>query len=133
MRVNPFDHEALRAQIQSQKDHSWDLERDVPWEKGIDKECFLLPLDEDSIVFPGASAEQRLALSQYTGLVINATISEMEAVIHKLKDSAWRSVLKSYPVNPEMIELGELFFSEEGKHSELFSRVTPRSSALNGV
>lgn len=79
-------------------------------------------MDDDAIAFPGASREQQLALSQLMGLIVNATISEMEDVAHKIRDIAWRKQLDDYPVNPEMIALGEQFFEEEAKHSQLFRR-----------
>jgi hypothetical protein len=122
MRANPFDYAALRAQIRWQRERTWDLERGIAWEIGVDHSRCFLPLDQDAIAFPGASEEQRLVLSQYLGLVINATISEMEGVIHKLKDVAWNQVLRRFPVNPEMWELGELFFEEEIKHARMFGR-----------
>lgn len=117
-----LDDVSLAAQIELQKKHAWDLEKDIDWKMGVDPEKFLLPLDADAIAFPGASESQRLALSQLMGLVINATIAEMEDVIHKLKDSAWNGLLRKYPVNPEIRELGELFFEEERKHSRAFDR-----------
>ena len=119
---NPLNDEALSAQIESQKKHAWCLEQDIPWEKGVDLNRFLLPLDQDAIAFPGANAEQRLALSQLMGLIINATIGEMEKVIHKLREVAFENILREYPVNPEMWELGDLFFKEEAKHSAAFAR-----------
>ena len=122
MRANPFDYVQLREQIRWQKERSWDLDKDIDWKMGIDPAKFLLPLDQENIAFPGASPEQRLALSQYLGLVINGTIAEMEGVIHKLRDVAWAEILRQYPVNPEMWELGELFFDEETKHARMFGR-----------
>lgn len=133
MRADPFDFAALRQQIQWQRTRAFDLERDIAWEKGIDLSRSFLPLDHDAIAFPGATESQRIALSQYLGLVINGTISEMEAVIHKLKDVAWHSVLRSYPVNPEMFELGELFFDEEVKHSRMFGRYNEHFCKASGV
>ncbi len=117
-----FNEEVLSEQIKRQKKHAWDLEKSIDWEKGVDPSKYLLPIDEDAVAFPGASDEQKLALSQLLGLVINSTISEMEDVITKLRDTAWLRVLRSYPVNPEMWELGDLFFEEERKHSYAFAR-----------
>ena len=88
----------------------------------MDTSKFFLPLDDQSIAFPGASSEQQLALSQFMGLVVNATISEMEDALPKMKSSGWAKVLREYPVNPEMTDLGELFFEEEAKHARAFSR-----------
>ncbi len=133
MRADPFDYAALRAQIQWQKERTWDLDTGISWEMGIDLTRDFLPLDSDAVAFPGASEEQRRALSQYLGLVINGTISEMEGVIHKLKDVAWNQVLRRYPVNPEMWELGELFFEEEIKHSRMFGRYNEEFCKASGV
>ncbi|MBI1861465.1 MAG: diiron oxygenase [Deltaproteobacteria bacterium] len=112
----------LSNQISRQKKYAWDLERDLPWELGVDPDKFLLPLDENAIVFPGLDDELRLALSQFAGLFVNTAISEMEGVIDKLRDCAWRECLRRNPVNPELETLGELFFDEELKHSRLFKR-----------
>jgi hypothetical protein len=95
---------------------------DFDWQLPIDTNRYFLPIDDDAIAFPGANAEQRVVLSQLLGLVINATISEMEVVANKLKDVAWRQILRDYPVNPEMFDLGEQFFDEEAKHAALFQR-----------
>lgn len=119
---NPLNHAALASQVRRQEKYAWNLESDIPWEIRVDPSRELVPLDKDAIFFPGASAEQRLAISQLMGLVINSTIAEMENVITRLKDSGWANILRSYPVNPEMWELGELFFQEEAKHAIAFFR-----------
>lgn len=122
MRTNPLNASELRQQVKWQRERTWDLDKDIPWNRGIDFTKFFLPLDENNIAFPGATAEQQRVLSQFVGLFINATIGEMEGVIHKLKDAAWNQVLRQNPANPEMLELGELFFQEEYKHSLAFNR-----------
>jgi hypothetical protein len=119
---DPLDAEALARQIEFQRRHAWNVERDLPWSLGIDAAKCLLPLDEEAIAFPGASPEQRRIISHWMGLVVNTTIAEMENVIHKLREIAWDRILRSYPVNPEMRELGELFFEEETKHARAFTR-----------
>jgi hypothetical protein len=116
------DYERLRQQLADQKKHVWDIDRDIPWELGVDTNRFFLPLDDDSVAFPGANPKQRRALSQLMGVIVNTTISEMEDVAHKIRDVAWRQVLDQYPVNPEMYHLGEQFFEEEAKHAQLFRR-----------
>lgn len=131
--VNLFDAQSLSRQDQIQEDHGWDLEKDIPWATPIDFKKPLLPLDVDALVFPGASAEQRLVISQYLGLVINSTISEMEGVIHQLKHSAWDKWLEEFPVNPEMRTLGERFFEEEAKHSIAFGRYNELFVAQAGL
>lgn len=122
MRVDPFDYAGLREQIRWQREKAWTLENGLPWHVGVREDRYCLPLDEDSVAFPGLSEEQRVVMSQFFGLGVNATIAEMEGVIHKLKDVAWSQVLRRYPVNPEMRELGELFFEEELKHARMFGR-----------
>jgi hypothetical protein len=122
MHVDPLDYEALREQIRWQREKTWSLEDGLPWSRGVDPDRYCLPLDDDAVAFPGLAEAQRVVLSQYLGLVVNGTIAEMEGVIHKLKDVAWGRLLRRYPVNPEMRELGELFFEEELKHARMFGR-----------
>lgn len=129
----PWDEGYLAAQVASQKRFAWDLERDFDWNTGIDLGKPCLPLDDDAITFPGASAEQRLALSQFFGLLVNGAIAEMEAVILRLKEAAWASPLRRFPVNPEMEELGELFFEEEIKHARAFFRYNDRFCDQMGI
>lgn len=120
--TDPLDYEALSRQVRLQRKLAWDIEKDIPWELGVDAHKPLLPLDDHSIAFPGASAEQALALSQLMGLIVNSTISEMEDALPKLKHAGWMRLLKEFPVGPEMVELGELFFDEEAKHAKAFSK-----------
>ncbi|HXH75589.1 MAG TPA: hypothetical protein VNJ08_11520 [Bacteriovoracaceae bacterium] len=130
---SPFDDEALHLQLLVQKKHGWDLENDIPWDLGIKTDAFLAPLDEDALVFPGASAEQRIVISQLLGLMVNQTISEMESSMPKLKLLAWENKLKAYPVNPEMFELGELFYEEERKHALSFIRYQELFCKTNNI
>ena len=117
-----YDPQALALQVKRQKKYAWDLEKQIPWHLGVDTSRYLLPLDVDAIAFPGASPEQRLAISQLLGLIVNSTIAELEDVITKLRHTCWNEILRSYPVGPELVELGELFFEEEQKHSKAFHR-----------
>lgn len=119
---DPLDEVSLRNQIRSQKTHAWDLDTSLAWGKGIDLAKPFLPLDADAIAFPGISNEQRLALSQMVGLIVNKAIAETESVIHKLREVAWQRSLRQFPANPELEELGHLFFEEELKHSAAFNR-----------
>lgn len=130
---NPFDEHKLGNQARSQRHHAWSLEEDIHWSQGIDLSKPFLPLDADAIAFPGADKDQRLALSQWMGLVINSTVSEMESVINMLRDSAWARVLRNYPINPEMEELGVLFFEEEEKHSRAFNRYNQLFCEQEGI
>jgi hypothetical protein len=124
---------SLEKQVALQKENTWDLEDDIDWSQGVDLSKYFLPLDKDAIAFPELTAPQRLALSQLMGLVINATIGEMEGVIDRLRDVAWEELLRRYPVNPEMRELGELFFEEEQKHARAFARYIEVFCATTGV
>ncbi len=130
---NPLNDAVLRAQIRSQLKHRWDIEKDIDWKTPVDTSRYLVPLDRDAVVFPGASAEQRLALSQLLGLLLNATIGEMEDAILKLRDVAWEQCLRVRPVNPEMLALGDLFFEEESKHSATFARYIDKFCESTGV
>ncbi len=123
----------LEKQAALQRDNSWDLDRDIDWSRGVDLGKYLLPLDRDAIAFPNLGASQRLALSQLLGLIINATIAEMEGVIDRLRDVAWDQLLRRFPVNPEMRDLGELFFEEEQKHAQAFCRYIDVFCASSGV
>lgn len=128
-----YDDVSLEKQASLQRDHTWDLERDIPWAQGVDVSKYFLPLDADAIAFPGLSSEQRRVFSQFLGLLINATIAEMEAAIDRLKQVAWADLLRRYPVNPEMEALGELFFEEEKKHARAFVRFQETFCAQTGV
>lgn len=119
---NPYHSDALAKQIDLQRAHAWDIDNDIPWHLGVDQSKYLLPLDEDAIAFPECNPQQRLVLSQMMGLIINATISEMEGSLKCVRAEAWEAVLNDYPVNPEMRELGEMFFAEEEKHAQVFQR-----------
>lgn len=130
---DPFDYPSLARQIALQKRSAWDLSNDIPWQLGIDLDKSFLPLDDEALAFPGASAEQRLALSQWMGLVVNATIAEMEDALPKLRLSGWQRILEEYPVGPEMWELGDLFFEEEAKHSQAFSRYLTMFAETTGI
>ncbi len=138
MTANPmtptlYNDQSLAKQALLQRDHTWDLDADIQWSRGVDLSKYFLPLDADSIVFPGLDVEARRTLSQYLGLVVNATIAEMEGVIDRVRDPAWDTLLRRYPVNPEMRELGDLFFEEERKHARAFGRYIEAFCAQSGV
>ena len=120
--IDPFDYTEIAQYLKQQRKAAWDVDTCVDWSMGVDPTKQLLPLDDTSIAFPGASAEQVLALSQLMGLIVNSTISEMEDCLPRLKKFAWDDVLKDYPVGPELRELGEQFFAEEAKHAKAFKR-----------
>ena len=130
---NPYNSETLGRQIALQKARAWSIDDDIPWKQGVDVHKFLLPLDDEAVAFPGATDVQRLALSQLMGLIINATIAEMETSLKTLRRDAWELVLDSYPVNQEMRELGELFFIEELKHAQAFARYNTHFCRSMGI
>lgn len=121
-RLNLDSPAAISKQLHMQRKHAWDLEASIDWQRGIDISRPLLPLDSSAIAFPGASEEQRLAISQFVGLAIAATIFELEELLIRLKGDALGIVHRQRPVGPEFEELGELFFEEERKHSLAFQR-----------
>ncbi|MCX6124978.1 MAG: hypothetical protein NTV34_09560 [Proteobacteria bacterium] len=134
MRVtDPFDHVAMEDHLLLQQKAAWDLETCVDWSVGVDPSKFLLPLDDSAVAFPGASVEQKCALSQLMGLIVNATISEMEDCLPRLKHWAWDLVLSRYPVNPELVALGEQFFLEEAKHAAAFKKYLTAFCSAVGV
>ena len=105
----------------------------MDWTRGVDPTRKLLPLDDAAIAFPGASPEQELALSQLMGLIVNSTVSEMEDSLPNLKYAGWERILRNYPANPELWELGELFFEEEAKHARAFSRYLDVFCQASGI
>jgi hypothetical protein len=102
--------------------NSWSFEEDINWSGGIKHSKMLLPLDKNNIIFPKASDEQKLAISQFMGLIVASTISQLEAVAIRLKGPTWDKPLRKFPVNPEFRELGEEFYDEEMKHSKAFDK-----------
>jgi len=117
-----YDPQALALQVKRQQKYAWDLETQIPWRIGVDTDRYFLPIDSDAIAFPGASEEQKLAISQLLGLIVNSTIAELEDVITKVRYDCWSKIIRNYPIGPEIKDLGELFFEEEIKHSKAFNR-----------
>ena len=127
-----YDEQALNHQKKLQSDHAWDLETSIDWTHPIDISKPLVALDENALFFPGISEEQRVVVSQAMGLVIVVCICEMEDCLLRFKKECWGDIYEKYPVSPEFIELGELFFEEESKHTTAFHRYLSKfSKALN--
>ncbi len=120
--ISIFDRIGLQKQIDLQRSSGWDLQTDFQWSKGVDLERSFAPLDSDNMAFPGASTEQAVALSQLMGLMVNETISEMECSLPRMKYHGWEKLLAQFPANPELHELGEIFFAEEEKHAKSFQK-----------
>jgi len=129
----PDDEIALTKILERQKKLSWDFEASIPWSGGIDLTKPFVPLDHDNFLFPDASPEQRLAISQYLGLVIAQTFGEMETALIQTKEVVWRKNLDRYPISPEFEALGEQFFTEEEKHSRMFKRYLKAFAKETGV
>lgn len=120
--LNFHDENRLIKMSQNWRDHNWDPEASIDWSAGIDFNKPLVSLDEHAFFFPGASKEQRLAISQMMGLLIAASIFEMEESLIRIKSECFLKPFDRYPVGPEFLNLGEQFFAEEVKHSEVFKR-----------
>ena len=131
--LDPFNYTKLAKQITVQRKLNWDLEQDINWSQGVDMSKTFLPLGEIEELFPDASLEQFIALSQWLGLAVNCAISEAEDALPELKQKVWRDVLDEFPVNPEMYELGEMFFEEEAKHSKAFKRYQSTFCQSQGI
>lgn len=117
-----YNEELLENLICQQKHMAFDEELSFDWNLGVDISKPLVPLDKNNIAFHNVTKEQRLVISQYMGLVMAATFSELEIAMQRLKDICWTPYMHRYSVNPEMIELGEEFFDEEAKHARVFQR-----------
>jgi len=122
MKFDIYDEQKLARQLEIQQKKAWDFEKGIDWNMGIDMSKPLLPLDANSIIFPTANSQQKIVISQLMGLIVAASISQLEEVACKLKGPTWEKFLNKYPVNPEMYELGEQFFAEEEKHARAFNR-----------
>ncbi len=131
--TDPFNYLELADHLALQTKNAWDVDTCVDWSQAVNPMKMLLPLDDSSIAFPGASSEQKLALSQLMGLIVNATISEMEDCLPRLKNFAWDRVLREYPVGPELEALGEQFFVEEAKHAAAFKRYLTSFATAQGL
>ncbi|MBI3556303.1 MAG: hypothetical protein HY074_08575 [Deltaproteobacteria bacterium] len=131
--VSLYDEAALSDLVKMQRENGWSLEESIDWSVTLDLSKPLVALDEEALFFPGASREERLAVSQIMGLIIAASICEMEECLVRLRKQAYEDVLRRYPVSPEFIELGEQFFLEETKHSEAFRRYMTKFAHATGV
>ena len=120
--LNIYDEERLAKKLSVQQKHSWCIETDINWNQGIDHSQFLLPITKESKLFPKLTTRERVVLSQLMGLIVSASISELEAISLKLKKPTWERLMDKYPINPEIRELGEQFYIEEAKHSQAFQR-----------
>lgn len=131
--VSLYDEAALASLLKMQRENGWDLEASIDWSTSIDLNKPLVALDEGALFFPGASQEERLAVSQMMGLIIASSICEMEECLVRVRKLAFEGVVRRHPVSPEFIELGEQFFVEEVKHSQAFRRYMTQFANATGV
>lgn len=135
MRIpNYYDEEALARLLKGQKKRAWDLNHSISWQCGIDSSKPLVPLDDHNIAFPGKITKaERLAVSQFMGLMIASTFSATEHTLGRLREEAWERFVRRYAVSPEVIALGEEFFEEEAKHAGAFERYIAMFAGQVGV
>ena len=120
--IDIYDEEKIARLLHVQKVQGIDFMESIDWTTSIDLEKPLLPIDGNALLFPEANEEERLVISQVMGLIVASTISELEDVAISLKGPTWENVLNKYPVNPEIREMGELFYEDERKHSIAFKK-----------
>lgn len=120
--IDIYDEDKIARLLHVQKVQGIDFMQSIDWSSSIDLQKPLLPIDANALLFPEANDEERLVISQVMGLIVASTISELEEVAIGLKGPTWDKVLDKYPVNPEIRELGELFYEDERKHSIAFKR-----------
>lgn len=133
MKVPDYLNEsALDALLHQQKRMAFDEFSDISWQRGVDLSKPFVPLDKKNIVFPNASKQEKLVVSQFMGMLIASTISELEITMQRLRDFCWRPFMQRYATNPELINLGEEFFDEEAKHARVFQKfIDVCASAFN--
>ncbi len=124
-----LNDEVLEALLLQQKRLAWHPIDDINWEDGVDFSKPFVPLDAKNLFFPDINDAERLSLSQYMGLMIAATFSEMELTMQRLRENSWRPFMDKKAANPEMIALGEEFFDEEAKHASVFQRYLDMAAA----
>ncbi len=117
-----YNEERIGRMLHIQQANSVDFENSIPWSTSIDLTKPLLPLDSGSPLFPDTTEAERIAISQIMGLVVAASISQLESVAVSLQGPTWDKVLRKYPVGPEFRALGEHFYEDEAKHSLAFDR-----------
>jgi hypothetical protein len=122
MKDKLYNEAFIKRLYDNQIEHGWDLEKDFHWLGGINHDKFFAPLDQNALLLPGASVTERKVISQVLGLVIASAIYELEESLLRLKGKTWNQDIKRFPVNPEFEAWGELFYTEEIKHSLSFKR-----------
>lgn len=90
----------------------YDFHLGIPWEKGLNLNQKLLPLDTDSEFFNSLEEDQKHAASWALGLLAASAIKEHERILNDLRHIAY----------PENDRKGLQFFLEEAVHSAAFQR-----------
>jgi hypothetical protein len=104
----------LEALLERQKNLEWDLDHDLPWES-LNPSLPLLPLE--TLAVPSSlTSDERLALSQFLGLMAIAAIAEHENILGVIREKCTPRISAS------LLPLAEQFFKEEAKHSDAFFR-----------
>lgn len=122
MKFDIFNEKKLERLLNLQLEKEIDFEKRINWNLGIDITKPFLPLFDALDFLNFKCIEEKLALSQLMGLIVAATISELEIVANTLKIPCFDNIFNKYPVNPEMHALGEQFFKEEKKHAKAFQK-----------
>lgn len=122
MKFDIFNEKKLARLYNLQKEREIDFDQRIPWHLGVDLERPGLPLGNTLDFLNYSCSEEKRALSQLMGLIVAATISELELVATTLKKPCFLEIYNKYPVNPEMLGLGEQFFKEEQKHATAFQK-----------
>ena len=113
---------SLQRKIQIQNAHAWDLEQDIPWNLGIDVGKDLLPAIGGKHIVPDCTEDEGIVFSQALGLVTAAAIAEHEKILVEMKKNFYYDIIKRYDVCDDFKTLGEMFFQDESKHSQVFNR-----------
>lgn len=122
MKFDIFNEKKIERLYRLQIEKEVDFEERIPWNLGVDISKPGLPLSQTLDFLNFSCPEEKLALSQLMGLIVASTISELETVANALKKPCFIDIFNKYPVNPEMMALGEQFFKEEQKHAAAFQR-----------
>lgn len=115
----------LALLLEKQKRLEWDLDNDLPWE-ALATHLPLLPMD--GLPLPESiTANERLALSQFLGIMAIAAIAEHESILGVLKTRCMAGI------SPSMLPITEQFFKEESKHSAAFARYIRHFAQKQGI
>lgn len=118
--------------LQQQKENGWALDTDIPWNT-LQISAPLLPLDLLFQKVPGLTAEERLAISQFLGLMAVKAIAEHEHLLGVIQSQCTTRVAEAVDASEGMRPLMERFFEEEKKHSAAFSQYITEFTQKAGI